>query len=113
MAQTISLVPQQADLKLYSGDRAAIRLLVEGGDVDLSTGVLLAQIKTSRADSTAKATFDVAINADGSALLSLTGGDTTALGSFSGVWDCQWTPPGGEPVTVVQGKVSCVLDVSR
>jgi len=118
MPQTISLVPTSVDLKLYCGDRAAILVNATDGTnpIDLSAGTLLAQIKTNRADTSPKATFTTTINPDGSALLSLTGADTAALaagGDFRGFWDVQFTPTGGEPVTIVQGQVTASLDVSR
>ena len=50
-------------------------------------------------------------------VLTLTGAQTALLvdgtGSFRGVYDVQWTATGSEPATLVQGGVTCELDVTR
>jgi hypothetical protein len=50
-------------------------------------------------------------------VLSLTGAQTDSLlngsGKFSGVYDIEWTPAGAQPVTLVQGNVTCERDVTR
>ena len=56
--------------------------------------------------------FAVAIDGN-QATLSLTGEQTAELGEFKGAWDVQWSPNGSEPVTIVQGKATCALDVTR
>lgn len=125
MAQSpISLQPQSQDLKLYGGDGVALRLLVTntlGVAIDL-TGEILAEIRQSRVNPSVAATFaaDLTDAADGIAVITLAGvdtaalhGDTTPVERFTGVWDVQWTPQGDEPVTIIQGNVESLLDVSR
>jgi hypothetical protein len=120
----ISLVPETQDLKLYAGDGVELLLSVSNSvdPVEL-TGTIAAQIRSSRADSTILAEFGVDITdaPNGLATLSLSGdqsralhGDPeTPLEKFTGVWDVQWTPDGGEPETLVQGSVESNLDVTR
>jgi hypothetical protein len=120
----ISLVPETQDLKLYAGDGVELLLSVSNSvdPVEL-TGTIAAQIRSSRADSEILAEFGVDITdaPNGLATLSLSGdqsralhGDPeTPLEKFTGVWDVQWTPDGGEPETLVQGSVESNLDVTR
>jgi hypothetical protein len=120
----ISLVPESQDLKLYAGDGVELLVSVSSGvdPVEL-TGTIAAQIRSSRADSEVLAEFGVDIYdaPNGLATLSLSGdqsralhGDpVTPLEKFTGVWDVQWTPDGGEPETLVQGSVESNLDVTR
>lgn len=61
---------------------------------------------------------DLADAATGVVLLKLTGAQTAALvnGSgapFAGVYDVQWHATGSEPVTLIQGGVTCESDVTR
>lgn len=55
--------------------------------------------------------------ANGVLVLTLTGDQTDALlnggNKFTGVYDIEWTPAGAEPVTLVQGGVTCERDVTR
>jgi hypothetical protein len=122
MTQTIDLEPQTLDLVLYAGDGAKIRLTVtDQADAPVTlSGTVVAQIRTKRPDADpAKAIFsvDLANAATGVVLLSLTGTQTQALivggKKFKGFWDVQWTPSGAQPISLVQGTVECVLDVSR
>lgn len=125
------LRPQLLDIALYAGDGSSITFNVKqnpatpGGPlepVDI-TGTVLAQIKVARADTSPVVTFavDLSGHAAGVIILTLSGTQTRALsdhssavdGKFSGVWDVQWTPSGGQPRTLVQGSVECNLDVSR
>lgn len=51
-------------------------------------------------------------------MLTLTGVQTATLVSgnydpFRGFWDVQWTAAGAQPVTLMQGAVTCDLDVSH
>lgn len=120
----ISLVPETQDLRLYAGDGVELLLSVSNGvgPTEL-TGTIAAQIRSSRADSEVLAEFGVDITdaTTGLATLSLSGdqsralhGDPeTPLEKFTGVWDVQWTPDGGEPETLVQGSVESNLDVTR
>ena len=116
----IDLVPQSVDLALYAGDGASIRVTVASpqGIPQPVTGTVLAQIKAARTDATALEVFtaDLSLAAQGIVRINLTGAQTAALVNgtdFSGVWDVQNTPTGGQPITLVQGKVTCVHDVSH
>jgi hypothetical protein len=120
----ISLVPETQDLKLYAGDGVELLISVSiGVDPVELTGTIAAQIRSSRADSEILAEFGVDItDADnGLATLNLSGDQSralhgypdTPLEKFTGVWDVQWTPAGGEPETLVQGSVESNLDVTR
>lgn len=118
----IDLNPQVLDLVLYAGDGVGFRLTFNttaGSPVDVS-GAMKAQIRLEReAPDPALADFDVDMTdaATGVVLLELSGADTHALitsgEKFVGVWDLQWTPTGSEPLTVVQGKVECMPDVTH
>lgn len=119
----ISLVPGTVDLDLYAGDGAALRVTVEdaAGDPFPVDGEVVAQVRTTRADTDPFAAFTVDMTdaATGVLVLSLTGEQTDGMlttpgtGKFGGVWDCQWTADGAEPITLVQGKVTCIPDVTR
>ena len=120
----ISLLPETLDLKIYGGDGVRLKLIVSNGvgDPINLAGTIAAEIRESRVNPTAKATFAVDITdaAGGIAYISLTGAQTASLhGSpnplerFTGVWDVQWTPQGDEPVTILQGAVESSLDVTR
>lgn len=120
--QTITYVPQVLDLILYAGDGALFRLVVTdvaGAPVDLS-GSIIAQIRAAREDpdpALAEFTVDLSDMVAGVAVLELTGTQTHALitgdDKFIGVWDAEWTIIGGEPMTLCQGKVECLPDVSH
>lgn len=120
--QTITYLPQILDLLLYAGDGTSFSLTVTDpakDPIDL-TGTMLAQIRVER-DSpdppSAEFTIDLTDAVLGKAILELSGADTQALVvddvKFVGVWDLQWTPTAGEPMTLCQGKVECMPDVSR
>ena len=120
--KSISYVPQTLDLLLYAGDGTSFTLTIQtpAGVAIPLTGAILAQIRVDR-DSPDPVNATFAVNwADaglGKVGLSLTGAQTQALvtteDKFVGVWDIQWTPSGEEPVTLCQGKVECMPDVSR
>jgi len=121
---TLSLVPQVVGIALYAGDGAALRITVRDvatppAPIDL-TGTVRAQVRASRPDVNPLLDFavDTSDAANGVVVLTLTGDQTASLlggteGPFSGYYDVEWTPAGAEPVTLVQGDVSCVLDVTR
>lgn len=121
--QTIDLTPQELDLVLYAGDGVRFPLVVTDnedppGPVNL-TGTIKAQIRIKHNDTTPAATFDVDMTnaATGTAILTLTGAHTQALVTsdkkFKGIWDVEWTPSGGQPRTLLQGKVECDPDATR
>jgi len=122
----ISLVPQSLDLSLYGGDGVELRMTVKdslNAPVPLTPGVIDAQIRSTRTTTPAIVTFaaDLTDGDTGVVILSLTGDQTESLHGppdsltdrFSGVWDVQWTPDQGQPITLIQGKVDSALDVTR
>lgn len=120
--QTITYDPQVLDLILYAGDGTKFRLVVTdtlAAPVDLS-GTMIGHIRTTRegaGDPDAEFAVDLSEAVDGIATLSLTGAETHALivdgAKYTGVWDLQWTPTAEEPITLCQGKVECLPDVSH
>jgi len=120
-ASKINRVPDTLDLALYAGDGVSIRMGVTnstGDPVDLGPGEMKVQIRKQRGDAQPEAEFDTDWNTETSTItLTLTGEQTAALisggESFKGVWDIQWSPTEGLPVTLIQGEVTCVADVTR
>lgn len=128
MAGQLSIQPSVLDLALYAGDGISFKLICTDNanppqPVNL-TGDVQAQIRVDRSSTDPPvATFSADMSgADiGEITLSLTGDDTSGLmdgagvtkGKFTGQWDVQWTPTGGEPRTLCQGKVECIADVTR
>lgn len=119
--ETIDLTPQELDLVLYAGDGVRFPLVVTDKDLNPVnlTGTLKAQIRAKYADTEPAANFAVDLSdaVNGNAVLTLAGTDTQALvvlgKKFKGVWDVEWTPAGGEPRTLLQGKVECDPDATR
>ena len=110
----ISFVPQALPLELYAGDGAAMTLALldaESQPLPLE-GEVMAHIRRHRDDSEPLQEFAVTVE-DNLATLALTGEQTAELGEFAGSWDVQWTRNGSEPVTIVQGRATCALDVTR
>lgn len=121
----INLTPEVLDLTLYAGDGFSFSLAVTDASADPIplTGDMLAQIRVTRLETNPPATTFL-INQDqatqGIVTLSLTGIQTQALSDgtpptekFVGEWDIQWTPINAQPITLCQGKVECLPDVSR
>lgn len=119
--QKITYEPQVLDLTLYAGDGTSFTITVTDPALEPVnlTGTMIAQIRTARESvDPASADFEIDLTdaADGIAVLKLTGEQTHALISpekFVGVWDLQWTPVGEEPITLCQGAVECLPDVSH
>jgi len=118
----VSVVPQRVDLVLYAGDGVTLRLTAvdaETGDILDLTGEIAAQVKANRNDPEALTAFTVNTDqaANGLLDLSLSGEQTAALTTdearFKGAWDVQWIAEGEQPRTLVQGSVTCDLDVTR
>lgn len=123
MPGIINLQPENLDLKLYAGDGVTLPMTCvsnTGAPIDL-TGDISAQIRSDRLntdDPVATFSVNTADASIGKVVLMLTGEQTAALvegtdGTFSGVWDMQWHPAELEPRTLCQGRVECVIDVSR
>jgi len=126
MADKISIVPETLDLELYAGDGLKFRMICmtsAGAPVDI-TGTVKAYIRLARLTPDPPI-VEFSVNMvdayQGIIRLSLTGAQTQDLvedpsvknGKFTGVWDAQWTPSSAEPFTLCQGKVECVVDVTR
>jgi hypothetical protein len=117
---SLSFIPESLDLALYAGDGCAVKIVIRDNTsshnpIDV-TGTHEAQIRVNRLDATVveQFNFDLSDATDGVVILSLTGDQTSNLGDgFKGSWDWQWTAAGSEPLTLVQGKITCVIDVSR
>lgn len=118
----LSFVPQVIDIQLYAGDGSGMRFTLTDstGAVLPLTGDMKAQIRAAR-EAVDPSLADFAIVdtnfTDGIVVIYLTGDQTHDLidgnEKFEGVWDLEWTPTGGEPVTLVQGKVECFPDVTH
>jgi len=126
MANRIDLTPDVLDLMLYAGDGVEFRVLCTNGSgapVDISGSVsAVVRLERLTPDPPIVAFAVNLVDAYlGKIILSLTGDQTMQLamhpsskaGKFIGVWDLQWTPAGSQPRTMCQGKVECVVDVTR
>lgn len=121
----ISHEPRELDLVLYAGDGFGLRFIIT--DVNKEpvnlTGTARAYIRTGREVYTeppdAEFAVDIEDAATGVLILTLTGEQTSALveslegKSFIGVWDVEWTATDAEPLTICQGKVECIPDVTH
>lgn len=121
MATQISLLPSELNLALYAGDGVALRLgITDTSQQPLAlSGEVTAQIRKSRTEPVSSADWaaDLSEGDDGFVTIRLTGEQTAALvlgtESFTGVWDVQWQADGEEPITLIQGKITCQSDVTR
>jgi hypothetical protein len=119
---TINVQPSVLDLALYAGDGVEFRLICTdtgNAPVDI-TGAVRAQIRTDRLSQdppVAEFTVGMIDAYQGIIVLSLSGDQTQSLvgssGKFLGVWDVSWEPANAQPRTLCQGKVECVIDVTR
>jgi len=114
----VRLTPPVLNLQLYAGDGVELRVETtdsEGQPWELD-GEVRAQIRGRRTDQTAMEEWTVA-QEEGYLALFLTGEQTAALvdggDRFSGAWDLEWVAPGSEPLTILQGDLSCTRDVTR
>lgn len=120
--QKITFNPQVLDLVLYSGDGNGFRMTItdiSGTPIPL-TGTMRAQIRATReSPDPPDAVFDIDMSerADGVVNLQVPSDQTqnlvTDTDSYSGVWDLEWTATDEEPLTICQGKVECLRDVSH
>lgn len=124
----LEVLPPEVNISFYAGDGVSYKLVFKTNEDPQNpipiTGTIEAQIRVTR-DPTALAV--VAFSAemseadDGIVYLTLTGEQTqdliehtsTKKNKFKGVWDVEWTAPGSEPRTVIQGDVECLADVTR
>jgi hypothetical protein len=109
--------PQTLNLYLYAGDDVSVRLTVtdEAGDpVDLSGGVLRAEVRTYPSDAVVcEATVGDELAADGVVYVSFTGVDTADMADGRGLrWDLEHDD-GGLVETLCAGIVHVDPDVTR
>lgn len=118
----VSLAPANLDmLGVRAGDRNLVQLtfLAGGLPLDLTGATIEAQARLTPTDAAAAVTgeIDVTDAAAGQLDLRWPGDDVrTLLGaeeSWSGVWDLQSTMPGEDPVTLVAGRFTAAMDVTR
>jgi hypothetical protein len=113
-ATSISELPQEVDLVLYSGDDFSMTLTLTNPDGTIPSLVgstAKAQIRRIAADTTIQASFICTIS-NNVVTLNLTGVSTQNLvGSY--VWDCQLTNASGAVRTPVAGTVVFTQDVTR
>lgn len=120
VASSLDLTPNTLNLSLYAGDGVALRVTVAEPDNEPIplTGSIAAQVRRRRLDATGTDFYaDMTEADDGAVSLSLTGEQTAALlagkEKFKGFWDVQWHPDDAEPVTLIQGEVALISDVTR
>ena len=111
---TITELPQEVDLTLYSGDDFSMTLTFtnpDGSIMNLVGSTAKAQIRITAADTVIQASFICSISSN-VVTLNLTGVSTQNLvGSY--VWDCQLTNASGAVRTPVAGTVVFTQDVTR
>ena len=127
---SLDVRPQVVDVAGYAGDTLTIRILApDFYGLDWS-----AQVRAAPDTTTVAATFEITAPAaaDQPAILVLDAATTRALADtgevirvrrgaatvsvlrFTGVWDCQVSDAGSDPVrTLVQGGLTIDLDVTR
>lgn len=128
---SFDLRPARVDLALYAGDGAELKI-TPGVDA-LVNGAWIAQVRTSPDSDDVDVAWTIGDVQDGGAaadyrVISLTGTNTgtlaglgvpvqdTSLGlltRYSGWWDVQATPAGGQPKTLARGSITVDKDVSR
>lgn len=124
----LEVLPPVVDISFYAGDGVSYKLVFKTNEEPQEpipiTGTIEAQIRPNRDLTTAvlvSFSADMSEADDGIIYISLTGEQTqdciehtsTRKGKFKGVWDVEWTAPGSEPRTVIQGDVECLADVTR
>lgn len=119
MSISVDLTPAVVDLTFYAGDDGDFKLVFLDTNrvaIDMSAYVLSAQIRKTResADHT-DLTLDMTDAATGVITVQVPSDITRSLvadsWSKSSVWDLQCTSP--LVVTLMQGKVLCLQDVTR
>jgi hypothetical protein len=116
-ANKLDMTPAVLDLILYAGDGATFQVdFVDETQqpIDLSGYIWTAQIRKTRTSDTAE---DLEIETDqanvGVIMIHISDEVTRAL-QKTGQWDLQFTTPSRpEPLTVLQGTVTCNQDVTR
>lgn len=118
----VSFEPPTLNINLYAGDGAVLTIETfrSASEPLALTGELVAQIRPARTSAEILEEFSVDMDraTEGVVVLSLTAEQTDGLlvrgqRDARAVWDLEWLPPGGEPITLLQGTVRCVRDVTR
>lgn len=117
MNNTIDVSPAILDLVLYAGDGTSFQVkFIDENDVitDVSDLVWTAQIrKTRTTDIAADLEIDTTNASTGIIIVHIPADVTRTLAKKS-QWDLQSTSSSdSEPLTILQGTVSCNLDVTR
>lgn len=122
MPDSVDLGPASLDVSgVRAGDRNLLALTLTEGNrpVDLSGLELTAQVRVKSTDLDAALTAVVTVTdaSKGQADLRFPGDDVRDLlagkASWKGVWDLQLGNGSGDPVTLVAGKWSAEMDVTR
>lgn len=118
----IDLTPDTLDLVLYAGDNGDFQIKFQDTDenpVDVSAWEWESQIRNLReATDEIDLTVDNSDGVDGIIIVRIPGMVTANLATSAygdkSYWDIQATPPGlSDPITMLQGTVTCKKDVSR
>ena len=119
MATTsLNAVPETVNITAYGGDTLRIEVTVAAGIADgLDWN---AQIRADRTAATVDASFAIVppSSPGAKAILTLPATVSTALigalPEYKGVWDCQVSDGGADPViTLIQGTFNLKIDVTR
>lgn len=112
----VDLTPAILDLALYAGDGEDFQIVVKdeaAQPIDVSHLVWTAQIRKTRASTTASnLTIDMTSAGTGVIKIHIPASITNVLAKL-GQWDLQYTNGSGDPVTILQGSVTCSQDVTR
>lgn len=130
-AASLDVRPEEVNVSGYAGDTLTLMVTVTG--MDLVTAQWDAMVRLNQEAASPAAVFAITppTAVDGPAYLVLDAETTRALADmgqvlraipgvraavrrFSGVWDCQVSAAGADPVrTLVQGELTIDLDVTR
>jgi hypothetical protein len=124
----LEIQPPVLNISFYAGDGVSFKIICADdedppGPIPI-TGTIEAHIRVDRSPTAlvvVEFSSDMTNADDGEIMLSLTGEQSqdlidhisTKKNKFKGVWDVEWTPTGAEPLTLVQGNVECLADVTR
>lgn len=131
--QSLSTVPQQVDVAAYVGDTLTIKVIAPSTVVSGMTWDAQVRLEPGAPDISAVFTIIPPTVANGPAYLELSSAQTSALFArharavrstvagravtnvvFSGVWDCQVSDNGTDPVrTLARGIITLEQDVTR
>lgn len=116
MSDKLDLSPAVLDLVLYAGDGTTFEIdFVDENEatIDMSGFTWAAQIRKKRGVDPAFDLEFTTTNTVGGVLLVHVPAEITAQLPKSGQWDLQATAAGQDPITLLQGAVTCNVDVTR